>query len=91
MEIYEETKNKFNDIQRARPQELPTTFNEPTINDIAKNFKPEARLFNSFYNGVENDKQYSYMQQVYVPQSYPSHFINTQKFSPVYLAMQKHE
>ena len=49
-----------------------------------------ARLNNSFYNGLSiNDKHYSYGQQVYIPESYPNHYYNTNMFSPLFLAMNK--
>ena len=45
---------------------------------------------NSFYNGLAiNDKHYSYGQQVYIPESYPNHYYNTNMFSPLFLAMNK--
>ena len=34
-------------------------------------------------------KHYSYGQQVYIPESYPNHYYNTNMFSPLFLAMNK--
>ena len=36
-----------------------------------------------------DDKHYSYKQQVYIPESYPNHYYNTNMFSPLFLAMSK--
>jgi hypothetical protein len=51
------------------------------------NFKPEASLFSNFYNGLaKDDKHYSYGQEIYIPPSHPNHFVNTNNFSPLYIA-----
>ena len=86
MENFEDFKNKHVEIPRTNIEVFPEKLNDFKINDIAANFQPQVRLFNSFYNGVENEKTYSYNQQVYVPPSYPNHFYNTHTFSPLYLA-----
>ena len=36
-------------------------------------------------------KHYSYGQQVFIPPSYPQHFIITNKFSPIYIAEMKRQ
>ncbi len=35
---------------------------------------------------AKDEKHYSYGQDIYIPPSYPKHFINTNIFSPFYLA-----
>ena len=89
MEIFQETKEKFGEYPKVNKTVIPDEFKDFTINDIAANFQPMARLNNSFYNGVPNDKHYSYGQQVYIPESYPNHYYNTNMFSPLFLAMNK--
>ena len=89
MENFKETKEKFGEYPKVNKTVIPNEFNDFPINDIAANFQPMARLNNSFYNGVQNDKHYSYGQQVYIPESYPNHYYNTNMFSPLFLAMNK--
>ena len=89
MENFKETKEKFGEYPKVNKTIIPDEFKDFTINDIAANFQPMARLNNSFYNGVPNDKHYSYGQQVYIPESYPNHYYNTNMFSPLFLAMNK--
>ncbi len=87
MENFKDIKEMFGEYPRVNIQVLPTEFKDFTINSISANYKPEAGLFSNFYKGLAKDeKQYSYRQQVYIPPSYPQHFINTNKFSPLYLA-----
>ena len=88
MENFEETKEKFGEYPKVNKTVIPDEFKDFTINDAASQFEPMARLNNSFYNGLAiDDKHYSYGQQVYVPESYPNHFYNTNMFSPLFLAM----
>ena len=88
MENFEETKEKFGEYPKVNKTVIPDEFKEFTINDAAAQFQPMARLNNSFYNGLAiDDKHYSYKQQVYIPESYPNHFYNTNMFSPLFLAM----
>ena len=89
MENYKETKEKFGEYPKVNKIVIQDEFKEFTINDVAAQFQPMARVNNSFYNGVPNDKHYSYGQQVYIPESYPNHYYNTNMFSPVFLAMNK--
>ena len=89
MENFKETKEKFGEYPKVNKTVIPDAFNDFTINDVAAQFQPMARLNNSFYNGVTNDKHYSYGQQVYIPESYPNHYYNTNMFSPLFLAMNK--
>jgi hypothetical protein len=88
MENFEETKEKSGGYPRENIKIVPDKFNDFTINSIAANYQPS--LFNSFYNGLAtDDKHYSYKQQVYIPESYPNHYYNTNTFSPLYLAEMK--
>ena len=89
MDNFEETKNIFEEYPKLNKTVIPNEFNDFPINDIAANFQPMARLNNSFYNGVPNDKTYLYKQEVYIPDSYPNHFYNTNMFSPLFLAISK--
>ena len=90
MENFQETKEKFGEYPKVNKTVIPNEFNDFPINDIAAQFQPMARLNNSFYNGLAiDDKHYSYGQQVYIPESYPNHFYNTNMFSPLFLAMSK--
>ena len=87
MENFNETKDKFGECPKVNKTVIPDEFKEFTINDIAANYQPMARLNNSFYNGLATDeKHYSYGQEKYIPPSYPKHFVNTNKFLPFYLA-----
>ena len=90
MENFKETKEKFGEYPKVNKTVIPDEFKDFTINDVAAQFQPMARLNNSFYNGLAiNDKHYSYGQEVYIPESYPNHYYNTNMFSPLFLAMNK--
>ncbi len=90
MENFKETKEKFGEYPKVNIKVIPDEFKDFTINDVAANFQPMARLNNSFYNGLAiDDKHYSYKQQVYIPDSYPNHYYNTNMFSPLFLALSK--
>jgi hypothetical protein len=90
MENFQETKEKFGEYPKVNKTVIQNEFNDFPINDIAAQFQPMARLNNSFYNGLAiDDKHYSYKQQVYIPESYPNHYYNTNMFSPLFLAMSK--
>lgn len=92
MENFKDIKEMFGGYPRVNKTVIPDTFNDFTINSISANFKPEAGLFSNLYNGLSNDeKTYSYGQQIYIPPSYPNHFYNTNKFSPLYIAEMKRE
>ena len=87
MDNFKETKDKFGEYPKINKTVIPNEFNDFTINSITPNFHPMARLNNSFYNGLATDeKNYLYGQEKYIPPSYPKHYINTNKFSPFYLA-----
>jgi hypothetical protein len=90
MENYKETKEKFGEYPKVNKTVIQNEFNDFPINDIAAQFQPMAKLNNSFYNGLAiDDKHYSYGQQVYIPESYPNHYYNTNMFSPLFLALSK--
>ena len=90
IENFKETKEKFGEYPKVNKTVIPDEFKDFTINDVAAQFQPMARLKNSFYNGLAiDDKHYSYGQQVYIPESYPNHYYNTNMFSPLFLAMNK--
>ena len=36
----------------------------------------------------DNNEEYPYGTQINIPQSFPNHFYNTNKFSPLFLALQ---
>jgi hypothetical protein len=92
MENFKTIKEISGEYPRVNIQVIPDKFNDFTINSIAANYKPQAGLFSNFYKGISNDeKHYSYGQQFFIPPSYPQHFINTNKFSPLYLAEMKRE
>ncbi len=92
MENFKEIEEMFGGYPRVNIQVIPTEFKDFTINSISANYKPEAGLFSNLYNGLSNDeKTYSYGQQVYIPPSYPNHFINTNNFSLICLAQMKRE
>ena len=87
MENFEETKNKSIGYPKLSIQDIPNQFNEPTVSDAAQQVHPVSFLLNGFYNGLSDDrKEYLYGQQVYIPEAYPDHYHNTNKFSPAYLA-----
>jgi hypothetical protein len=87
LENFKETKEKSIGYPKVNIKEIPNDFNEATINDAAKQFNPVSNLFNNFYNGLSDyKKEYLYGHQVYVPEAYPSHYYNTNTFSPAYLA-----
>ena len=92
MDDFKEIKEMFGGYPRVNIQVIPTEFKDFTINSISANYKPEAGLFSNLYNGLSNDeKTYSYRQQVYIPPSYPNHFYNTNTFSPLYIAEMKRQ
>ncbi len=88
--VYAETKNKFQELyQPIKEVEIPKVLGSFTINDIGRTLDPTYGLNASFYNGLigkENEK--SYAREIFIPQAYPNHYYNTQKFSPVFLASQ---
>jgi hypothetical protein len=92
MENFKEIKEMIGEYPRVNIQAMPEKLNDFTINSISANFKPEAGLFSNLYNGLSNDeKTYSYRQQVYIPPSYTNHFYNTNTFSALYIAEMKRQ
>ena len=89
MENFKDIKEMLGGYPRVNKTVIPDEFKDFPINDVAAQFQPMARLNNSFYNGVPNDKTYLYKQEVYIPESYPNHYYNTNMFSPLFLAMSK--
>ena len=88
--VYYETKTKFQELYRPI-KEVDNTkeLKEYPINNIGRTFDPLYRLNASYYNGLigkANEKPYG--TEIYIPQSYPNHFYNTNKFSPTFLAFQ---
>ena len=52
MEDFQETKDKFGENPKVNKTVIPDEFKDFTINDIAAQFQPMARLNNSFYNDI---------------------------------------
>ncbi len=87
--VYYETKLKFQELyQPIKEIDATKELKSFPINDIGRTFDPTYRINASYYNnliGKENDKPYG--TEIYIPQSFPNHFYNTQKFSPIFLAL----
>jgi hypothetical protein len=60
-----------------------------TQNTFTEKQASEIILLTTDFCSTLTDKHYSYKQQVYIPESYPNHFYNTNMFSPLFLAMSK--
>lgn len=88
-QIYEETKTKFQELyQPIKKIDLTKDLNEFPVNDIGRTMHGTNRLNASYYSDLKDDvKEYPYGTQVFYPQSYPNHFYNVNKFSPLYLAL----
>jgi hypothetical protein len=88
-EVYNETKNKFQELhQPINEIDQNKPMNDFSINDFGRTMDGTYRLNASYYNGLnDNAKEYPYGTQIHYPQSYPNHYYNTNKFSPVYLAL----
>jgi len=87
--VYAETKLKFQELYQPIKEVDQTGDLKPfTINDIGRTYDPTYRLNASYYSGLigkENDKPFG--TEIYIPPSYPNHYYNTQKISPLYLAL----
>ena len=85
-ENLKETKEKYQEIyQQANKQGIQKEdFKEYTINNIASSMQPQARLFNSFYNGMPNNKEFLYKREIYTPPVCPDHYYYYNKFSPFF-------
>ena len=88
--LYSETKNKFQELyQPIKEIDYNQNLKEFSTNDIGRTMHGSYGLNASHYNGLRDDKkEYPYGTQVFYPQSFPNHYHNTQKFSPVFLALQ---
>jgi len=88
--LYSETKNKFQELyQPIKEIDHNQNLKEFSINDLGRTMHGSYGLNASHYNGLRDDKkEYPYGTQVFYPQSFPNHYYNTQKFSPVFLALQ---
>ena len=88
--LYSETKNKFQEIyQPIKEIDHNQNLKEFSIKDLGRTMQGSYGLNASHYNGLRDDKkEYPYGTQVFYPQSFPNHYYNTQKFSPVFLALQ---
>lgn len=68
--------------------ENPENLQPFTINSIASTLQPAYGLNASYYNGlVGQGNDFSYGRELYIPQAYPNHYYNTQKFAPVFKAL----
>lgn len=87
--IYAETKEKFQELyQPINNIEMPINFNEFPINDIGRTYNPTFGLNSSYYNGlIGNLQQKPYGTEIYIPPSYPNHAYNTNRVSPLFLAL----
>jgi len=86
--VYADTKDKFQELyQPIRTTDMNKDLKEFTENDFSRTMHGTYRLNASYHNGLigkVNDKPYG--SEVYIPEAYPNHFYNTQKFSPIFLA-----
>jgi len=89
---YKETKD-VNDTygyltQPTKIIDNPENLKPFTINSISRTLDPTYGLNASYYNGlVGKGNDFSYGRELYIPQAYPNHYYNTQKFAPVYRAL----
>jgi hypothetical protein len=88
--IYAETKLKFQELyQPINEIDKTKELNEFPINDFGRTMHQTYGLNASYYNGLsDKNKEYPYGTQINIPQSFPNHFYNTNKFSPLFLALQ---
>ena len=86
--LYAETKEKFQELyQPIRTVDATKDLNDFSQNDYGRTLDGSYRLNASYYSGLigkMNEKPYG--TEVYIPQAYPNHYYNTQKFSPTFLA-----
>ena len=90
-EIYSETKNKFQELkQPIKEVDYTQDLKDFSINDIGRTMDGTYRLNANYYNGLrDNDKEFPYGTEKYIPQSYPNHYYNPNKFSPLFVALNK--
>ena len=68
--------------------ENPENLKPFTINDISRTMDATYGLNASYYNGlVGKGNDFSYGRELYIPPTYPNHYYNTQKFAPIYTAL----
>lgn len=89
--IYKETKDKFQELYQPIKEFDNTKDLKPfTINDIGRTMHGSYGLNASYYNSLikkQDDKPYG--TEIHIPPSYPNHYYNTRKFSPVFVALHK--
>lgn len=87
--IYQETKEKFQELYQPIKEINATKELKPfTINDIGNTMQPAYGLNASYYSGlIGNEKEKPYGTEIFIPQSFPNHMYNPQKFSPIFLAL----
>jgi len=90
-EVYAETKLKFQELKQPISEiKYDKPLQDFPINDIGRTMHQTYGLNANHYNGLtDNLKEYPYGTQKFYPQSFPNHFYNNNKFSPVYLALNR--
>ena len=91
--IYYETKIKYQELyQPIKEVDATKDLKEFSMNDISKTFDPSYRINASYYNElIGKGQEKPYGTEVYFHQSYPNHFYNTQKFSPIFVALNQNK
>ena len=88
-DVYKETKNKYQELlQPIKSLPVPDKLKPFSINDIGRTMNGTYGLNASYYHGLDvgnDDKLFG--TEKYIPEAYPNQFYNTQKFSPVFLAL----
>jgi len=86
--VYAKTRDKFQELyQPIKTTDMTKDLKEFTDNDFSRTMHQTYGLNASYYNGLIgnfNDKPYG--SEFYIPQAFPNHFYNTNKFSPVFLS-----
>jgi hypothetical protein len=91
---YKQTKDINSSIgyltQPTKTLVIEPTLNPFTINDIGRTQNPTYGLNASWYHGLRDKKpEFNYGTEIYFPPAYPNHYYNTQKFAPIYNALNK--
>jgi hypothetical protein len=91
---YKQTKDINDKIgyltQPTKTIELDPKLKPFTINDISRTMDGTYGLNASWYNGLrDKNPEFNYGTELYFPQAYPNHYYNTQKFAPIYNAINK--
>lgn len=89
---YKETKDINSTIgyltQPTKTIEFNTNLKPFTINDISRTWDGTNGLNASWYHGLrDKTPDFNYGTELYYPKTYPNHFYNTQKFAPIYNAL----